>query len=100
MSDLVERLRESYSTDVFLMEVADEIERLEAEKEDFRQGYIKVGCDNSKLRAKIEQLEAVVDAAKEYEKMFARSRTKPYSVSNELQALFDALSPTQEMDDE
>lgn len=29
MSDLIERLRESYSTDVFLMEVAAEIERLE-----------------------------------------------------------------------
>lgn len=29
MSDLVERLRESYEKDCFLMEVADEIERLQ-----------------------------------------------------------------------
>jgi predicted nucleic acid-binding Zn-ribbon protein len=41
-------------------------EQLEAEKEDFRQGYIKVGCDDSKLRAKIEQLETAIKQATEY----------------------------------
>ena len=35
------------------------IERLEAESEDYRQGFIRVGCENAKLQA-------VVDAARDF----------------------------------
>jgi polyhydroxyalkanoate synthesis regulator phasin len=56
MSDLIERLRgmnEYWQHAPLYNKAADRIEQLEAEKEVLRQGY-------SKLRAKIEQLEAAL----------------------------------------
>ena len=50
--------------------------------------------------AENERLNAVYEAAKEYERMFARSRTLPYSISNELQTLFEALAAVGGNEDE
>lgn len=56
--------------------------------------------DNTEAGPVAATMQALLDvavAADEYEKMFARSRTKPYGISNELQALFDALDKLREV---
>jgi hypothetical protein len=110
MSDLIERLRR-YSYQRGFQGCSWELDRgsnifvhgaigvnshpsVRIEGTDDEQGQLiaELVGDMHEAADEIERLRAVVDAAKEYEKIFARSRTKPYSVSNELQALFDALA--------
>ncbi len=58
MSDLIERLRESYGKDVFLMEAADRIEELEAEIERIHDSCAELRDVITKKCVRIEKLEA------------------------------------------
>ena len=86
MSDLVERLRESYSTDVFLMEVADEIERLHAER-------LAFATESEERQAEIERLEG-------YCRDYAEMTGITLNVSDEQREAFNKALSTQEVDDE
>ena len=39
---------------------AKEIERLTAESETYRQEYVRVGCENTKLQARVDELESAL----------------------------------------
>ena len=58
MSDLIEDCRALLSNE--LQAKDDEIERLTAESEAYRQEYVRLGCENVKLQARAAELEAAL----------------------------------------
>ena len=60
MSKTIRRFPTYLPSGLHTEEIADEIERLTAESEAYRQEYVRLGCENVKLQARAAELEAAL----------------------------------------